>query len=58
MRSAHVGIYDSVAASFDSFCGGRRCSDGKLKIKGTAAVGSTLSADFTEVKPEGLDETA
>lgn len=28
--------------------------DGALKIKGTAAVGSTLSADFTKVKPEGM----
>ena len=30
--------------------------DGKLKIKGTAAVESTLSAEFKEVKPEGLTE--
>lgn len=28
--------------------------DGTLKIKGSAAVGSTLSADFTKAKPEGL----
>ncbi|MDC7291171.1 LPXTG cell wall anchor domain-containing protein [Blautia schinkii] len=28
--------------------------DGALKIKGSAAVGSTLSADFTKVKPEGM----
>ena len=38
------------------FAAGGAALDGKLKIKGTAAVGSTLSADFTEVKPEGLDE--
>lgn len=30
--------------------------DGKLKIQGTAMEGSTLSAKFKDVKPEGLDE--
>lgn len=30
--------------------------DGKLKVKGEAAVGTTLSADMTEVKTEGLTE--
>lgn len=30
--------------------------DGKLKIKGEAAVGEILSAEFKEVKPEGLSE--
>lgn len=30
--------------------------DGALQIKGSAAVGSTLSADFTKAKPEGLSE--
>lgn len=30
--------------------------DGKLKIHGTAAAESTLSAEFKEVKPEGLTE--
>lgn len=29
---------------------------GKLKIKGTAAVGSELSADYTKVTPEGLSD--
>ena len=29
---------------------------GKLKIKGTAAVGSELSADYTKVTPEGLTD--
>ena len=29
---------------------------GKLKIKGTAAVGSVLSADYTKVTPEGLTD--
>ena len=30
--------------------------DGKLKIQGTAAEGRTLSAEFKEVKPEGVTE--
>ena len=30
--------------------------DGKLKIKGTAAVGSVLSADYVKVTPEGLTD--
>ena len=30
--------------------------DGKLKIQGTAMAGSTLSAGFKDVKPEGLEE--
>ena len=30
--------------------------DGKLKIQGTAAEGRTLSAEFKEVKPEGVPE--
>ena len=30
--------------------------DGKLKIQGTAMAGSTLSAEFKDVKPEGLEE--
>lgn len=30
--------------------------EGQLKISGTAAVGSTLSADLKEVKPDGLAE--
>ena len=30
--------------------------DGKLKIQGTAAESRTLSADFKEVKPEGITE--
>ena len=30
--------------------------DGKLKIQGTVAEGRTLSAEFKEVKPEGLTE--
>ena len=30
--------------------------DGKLKIKGSVAVGITLSADYTKVKPEGLTD--
>ena len=30
--------------------------DGKLKVKGTIAVGSTLSADYSKVKPEGLTD--
>ena len=30
--------------------------DGKLKIQGTVAEGKTLSADFKEVKPEGVTE--
>ena len=29
---------------------------GKLKIKGTAAVGSELSADYTKASPEGLTD--
>lgn len=29
---------------------------GKLKIKGTAAVGSVLSADYTKVTPEGITD--
>lgn len=30
--------------------------DGKLKIKGLAAVGTKLSADYTKVKPEGTTD--
>lgn len=30
--------------------------DGTLKIKGTAAVGTTLSADYSKVKPEGITD--
>ena len=30
--------------------------DGKLKVKGTLAVGSTLSADYSKVKPEGITD--
>ena len=30
--------------------------EAKLKIKGTAAVGSELSADYTKVTPEGLSD--
>ena len=30
--------------------------DGTLKIKGTAAVGVTLSADYSKVKPEGITD--
>lgn len=30
--------------------------DGKLKVKGTLAIGSTLSADYSEVKPEGITD--
>lgn len=30
--------------------------DGKLKIKGLAAVGTKLSADYTKVKPEGITD--
>ena len=30
--------------------------DGKLKLQGSAAEGKTLSADFKEVKPEGVTE--
>ncbi len=30
--------------------------DGKLKIKGTIAVGVTLSADYSKVKPEGITD--
>lgn len=30
--------------------------DGKLKVKGTIAVGSTLSADYSKVKPEGITD--
>ena len=29
---------------------------GKLKIKGLAAVGTTLSADYTKVTPEGVTD--
>ncbi len=30
--------------------------DGKLKVKGTLAIGSTLSADYSKVKPEGITD--
>ena len=30
--------------------------DGTLKIKGSAAVGTTLSADYSKVKPEGITD--
>lgn len=30
--------------------------DGTLKIKGNAAVGATLSADYSKVKPEGITD--
>ena len=30
--------------------------DGKLKFKGTLAIGSTLSADYSKVKPEGITD--
>ena len=30
--------------------------DGKLKVKGTIAVGVTLSADYSKVKPEGITD--
>lgn len=30
--------------------------DGKLKVKGTFAIGSTLSADYSKVKPEGITD--
>lgn len=30
--------------------------DGKLKVKGTVAVGSTLTADYSKVKPEGITD--
>ena len=30
--------------------------DGKLKVKGTLAIGSTLSADYSMVKPEGITD--
>lgn len=30
--------------------------DGKLKIKGLAAVGTALTADYTKVKPEGVTD--
>lgn len=30
--------------------------DGKLKIKGAAAVGGTLSADYSKVQPEGVTD--
>lgn len=30
--------------------------DGKLKVKGALAIGSTLSADYSKVKPEGITD--
>lgn len=30
--------------------------DGKLKVKGTLAIGSILSADYSKVKPEGITD--
>lgn len=30
--------------------------DGKLKVKGTFAIGSTLNADYSKVKPEGITD--
>ena len=30
--------------------------DGKLKVKGTLAIGSTLNADYSKVKPEGITD--
>lgn len=30
--------------------------DGTLKVKGTLAIGSTLSADYSKVKPEGITD--
>lgn len=30
--------------------------EGKLKVKGTLAIGSTLSADYSKVKPEGITD--
>lgn len=30
--------------------------DGKLKVKGTLVIGSTLSADYSKVKPEGITD--
>lgn len=30
--------------------------DGKLKVKGTLAIGSTLSADYSKVKPRGITD--
>lgn len=30
--------------------------DGKLEVKGTLAIGSTLSADYSKVKPEGITD--
>ncbi|WP_243239070.1 hypothetical protein [Blautia massiliensis (ex Durand et al. 2017)] len=30
--------------------------DGKLKVKGTLAIGSSLSADYSKVKPEGITD--
>lgn len=30
--------------------------DGQLKVKGTLAIGSTLSADYSKVKPEGITD--
>lgn len=30
--------------------------DGKLKVKGTLAIGSTLSADYSKVKPDGITD--
>ena len=48
-----VTMLPSVAFAAEAPAG---ALDGTLKIKGTAAVGTTLSADYSKVKPEGITD--
>lgn len=48
--------YDGNATSVYGVCSGSSSGalDGTLKIKGSASVGSTLSADLSKIKPAGV----
>lgn len=48
-----VTLFPSMAFAAETPSGSL---DGTLKIKGTAAVGVTLSADYSKVKPEGITD--
>ena len=56
--NGHDFSYDAFIASVSGICGSstRGRTGGQLKIKGTAAVGSELSADYEKVTPEGLTD--